>query len=243
MMMVIPEVTTYHIFHAAVLVAQREAAVAGISHPHLNDMLMVTGEVYDHHREEVVLDVIRHSQPQAVNGISQAEAPDLWILCHLTRFTVQEADALTVACQDVEMLTLAHHHVLLDEILIPVRSLVVITETHILIVPASDSDLGKVRLILCAVDAISILLVMSGNLCLQCDGILNRSLHDLVHLIVAFGTNRHHHVFSIFLHRYIGCPLMLNIKMSGIVLISLLTGLVSRCHPPRQLELLTSQPS
>ena len=167
-----------------VRVTPGEAAVASLSHPHLYYPLMVTAQPDDHHREEVVLHVGALSEPQLVNGVAKAELTYLLILCHLTCLAVQEPYSLTVASKDIELLALAHHHVIPYEVHVPIRSLVIIPERDILIFPATDAYLPGRDVVIPAIDIISVRLVVSGYLCLHgFHGVAYAAWHDGINLI------------------------------------------------------------
>ena len=142
------------------IVSRCEATVAGVAHANLNNLAMVARQVDDHHREEMVFHIGSHAPPDIMNGVMQAETTYLLILSHLFCLAVEEADALTVACKDIKVLALAHHHVFLNQVLIEIWCIVRAEELDILIFFAVNFDGACHHIVFVGIKTTSVLLIV-----------------------------------------------------------------------------------
>ena len=99
-----------------------------------------------------------------MDGIPQTESADILIRRLFTRLAVQEADTLTVTGQDVEVLALAHHHIVLNELLVTIGSQVILAEVYIFIPTGSDTYKCRVNIIAGVIYANSVMLIVRGYL-------------------------------------------------------------------------------
>ena len=138
------EIAVKHMLDASAPCAGRilETAIRGILVAHGDNLLAIAREDDDSNREGIELDVGCLLQENLLKGVAQAEVEDFLVRHVALGLAVNEAHALAVAANDVELLALCRDHVAHQLLAHTVGQLVVDTPLHILVGLALDYDVA-----------------------------------------------------------------------------------------------------